>query len=112
MKRIMNNRPKRKQVVAPDWEDNDDIREQLQEIIENSHKYTNKKNDKVTILQLAKELTGDERLKRNDVVNDRYWQEFYRLYLDMHTKHHNPEKYKRIKSKRGTISDDPISFTE
>ena len=44
-------------MVAPDWEDNDDIREQLQEIIENPHDYTNNENDKVTMLQLAQTLS-------------------------------------------------------
>ena len=63
----MNNRPKRKRVVAPDWEDNDDIREQLQEIIENPHLYTNNENDKVTMLQLAQTLSGHIRISYAEV---------------------------------------------
>ena len=31
----MNKRPKRKQAMAPDWEDDDDIRDQVQNNVEN-----------------------------------------------------------------------------
>ena len=93
----MSNRPKRKQVVAPDWEDNDDIKEQLQEIIENPQDYTNNENDKVTMLQLAQTLSPEHRrLRYADLKNNPHWQQIYRIYVDMYTEYHNPKTKKKL----------------
>ena len=64
---------------AIDYEDEEEIRIHLADFIENAGLYARRANGKLTILQLARTLSANPRLRREEVQDNIMWQITYQL---------------------------------